>query len=534
MSNWYEDAIFYHIYPLGFCGAPKENTGEPVAYRLDKVLELIPHLQEMRIGAVYFGPVFASVSHGYDTTDYKTIDPRLGDNASFRRICEALHAAGIRVVLDGVFNHVGRQFPQFLDIQANGSASPYCGWFENLNFGGQSPYGDAFWYEGWNGCFNLVKLNLRNPAVCDHLEDAVGYWMDEFGIDGIRFDAADCINPDFFRRIRSFCKSRRPDFWLMGEIIHGDYTRWANPEMLDTVTNYECYKGIYSSHNDKNYFEINYSINRQSGNGGIYKNFALYNFVDNHDVTRLASILRNPADQQNVYTLLYTMPGIPSLYYGSEYGITGNKSDGDDALRPCFDLETMQQGNPALYQHIVRLGTLYQAYPALRTGQYETIQIRNEQVLYRKTLDGASLYVALNLADGAFDFRFPTEQTSLTDVLSGQAIPVANGEACATVPPHSGMILAAVPAKAAPQQPDVPVAEPEAPTEPEVPVIGGRYRHFKGQEYRVLAVAKHSETLEPMVIYQALYGDGQVWARPLGMFLDTVDGAPRFALLDKA
>ena len=141
----------------------------------------------------------------------------------------------------------------------------YCDWFAGLNFGGSSPYGDPFWYEGWNGYYNLVKLNLKNWHVCDHLIEAVGYWMDEFQIDGIRFDAADCVDFDFFKRIRSFCKGKKPDFWLMGEIIHGDYKRWANPEMLDSVTNYECYKGISSSHNDKNYFEINYSINRQFG-----------------------------------------------------------------------------------------------------------------------------------------------------------------------------------------------------------------------------------------------------------------------------
>ena len=127
-----------------------------------------------------------------------------------------------------------------MDIQEKGQASEYCGWFQNLNFGGQSPCGDSFWYEGWNGHYNLVKLNLRNVGVCDHIIDAINYWIESFGIDGIRFDAADCIDFDFFKRIRSFCKGKKPDFWLMGEIIHGDYNRWANPEMLDSVTNYEC------------------------------------------------------------------------------------------------------------------------------------------------------------------------------------------------------------------------------------------------------------------------------------------------------
>lgn len=165
--NWYDNAIIYHIYPLGFCGAPKYNDGGEVVYRLDKVLDWIDHFKEMNVDAVYFGPVFESVEHGYDTTDYKTIDRRLGDNNSFRNICNKLHENGIRVILDGVFNHVGRKFPQFVDIQEKGQGSGYCDWFQNLNFGGQSPCGDNFWYEGWNGHYNLVKLNLRNVGVCD-------------------------------------------------------------------------------------------------------------------------------------------------------------------------------------------------------------------------------------------------------------------------------------------------------------------------------------------------------------------------------
>ena len=147
--NWYDNAIIYHIYPLGFCGAPKFNDGsEDVTYRLDKVLDWIPHLKEMNVDAVYFGPVFESVEHGYDTIDYKKIDRRLGDNNSFRFICDRLHENGIRIILDGVFNHVGRKFPQFVDIQEKGQGSEYCDWFQNLNFGGPSPCGDTFWYKG--------------------------------------------------------------------------------------------------------------------------------------------------------------------------------------------------------------------------------------------------------------------------------------------------------------------------------------------------------------------------------------------------
>lgn len=527
--NWYDNAIIYHIYPLGFCGAPKFNDGGAVVYRLDKVLDWIEHFKEMNVDAVYFGPVFESVEHGYDTTDYKMIDRRLGDNNSFRNICNKLHENGIRVILDGVFNHVGRKFPQFVDIQEKGQGSGYCAWFQNLNFGGQSPYGDNFWYEGWNGHYNLVKLNLRNVGVCDHLIDAVNYWIEEFGIDGIRFDAADCIDFDFFKRMRSFCKGKKSDFWLMGEIIHGDYKRWANSEMLDSVTNYECYKGLYSSHNDKNYFEIDYSINRQFGNGGIYKGINLYSFVDNHDVNRLASTLNNQAYLPLVYTLMYAMPGIPSIYYGSEYGIQGRKeNNSDDNLRPCLHLADMERENTTLYKHIVKLGRIYRAYPALRTGEYHTIIIRNQQVLFSKELNGQIVYVALNLSDGEYDLNFNTHLPALVDVISSRQIQVNNGNAYVKMPPFSSMIIVSD---------DIVNVEPETESdnkpddkETEI-VIGAKYRHFKGNEYEVIAVARHSETQEELVIYKALYGDGEIWARPKSLFTGKAGDVRRFVKL---
>lgn len=523
--KWYENAIVYHIYPLGFCGAPKFNDGGDVVYRLDKVLDWIDHFKEMNVDAVYFGPVFESVEHGYDTTDYKTIDRRLGDNNSFRRICDTLHANGIRVILDGVFNHVGRKFPQFVDIQEKGQGSGYCDWFQNLNFGGPSPCGDNFWYEGWNGHYNLVKLNLRNPGVCDHLIDAVNYWIEEFKIDGIRFDAADCIDFDFFKRIRSFCKGKNPDFWLMGEIIHGDYNRWANPEMLDSVTNYECYKGLYSSHNDKNYFEIDYSINRQSGSYGIYKGIDLYTFVDNHDVNRLASTVSNQAYLPLIYTMLYSMPGIPSIYYGSEYGIQGRKeNNSDDNLRPCLHLPDMERENTSLYRHIVKLGRIYRAYPALRTGDYHTIIIRNQQILFSKEQGGQIIYVALNLSDSEFDLSFGTHLPNLVDVIGSRQLQVENGSAYIKMPPYSSMIIVSD---------DIVNHEPEAVEAPvedketEI-VIGAKYRHFKGSEYEIIALARHSETLEELVVYKALNGDSEIWARPKSMFVGKAGDVRRF------
>ena len=525
--DWITKAVFYHIYPLGFCGAPRFNADGERVNRIEKLVDWIPHLKELGVNAVYLGPVFESSEHGYDTKDYYQIDKRLGDSHAFRTVCGRLHESGIRVVLDGVFNHVGREFWAFRDVQQNGRGSRYCGWFHNLSFGGGSPMGDPFWYDAWEGHFNLVKLNLKNPEVVDHLLGAVGSWIQDFGIDGLRLDAADCVDPDFFRRLRSFCKEKKPDFWLMGEIIHGDYNRWANPEMLDSVTNYECYKGIYSSHNTKNYFEIDYSINRQSGSNAIYPGLNLYNFVDNHDVNRIASTLQNPEHIYNVYTLLYSMPGIPSIYYGGEFGIKGIKeNNSDDNLRPCLDLDNIPDKNMRLYEHIVKLGRIYKAFPALRTGKYFTILIKNQQMLFLKELNDQQVFVALNLEDKEYELSFSTNRTALVDALSGRQVSVGNGAASVKMPPYSSMIIV---------EDNIlnkePIASAEDSCKETEIVVGGKYRHYKGNEYEIVCVAKQSETLEELVIYKSLENGG-IWARPKSLFTGITEGRPRFTRID--
>lgn len=212
--------------------------------------------------AVYLSPIFESDRHGYDTRDYRKIDCRLGTNEDFAKVCETLHAPGIRVVLDGVFNHVGRGFWAFKDVQEKKWDSPYKDWF-HIHFDGNSNYNDGFWYEGWEGHFELVKLNLRNPAVVDYLLDCVRSWVEEYDIDGLRLDVAYCLDHDFLRRLRQFTNGLKPEFFLVGETLHGDYNQWVNDQMLHSCTNYECYKGLYSSLNSMNLFEIVHSLKRQ-------------------------------------------------------------------------------------------------------------------------------------------------------------------------------------------------------------------------------------------------------------------------------
>ena len=219
---WAYETVFYQIYPLGFCGAPFENDGQMV-HRLKQIEDWIPHMKKLQIGGLYLSPVFQSDTHGYNTRDYRQVDGRLGDNEDLKHLVAVLHENGIKVLLDGVFNHVGRGFWAFQDVLQNRERSPYLNWFARIALDGNSNYNDGLWYEGWEGNYDLVKLNLWNPEVVDYLLDCVKFWIDEFDIDGLRLDVAYCLTEDFVRRLRGACDSWKQDFFLVGEMLHGDY-----------------------------------------------------------------------------------------------------------------------------------------------------------------------------------------------------------------------------------------------------------------------------------------------------------------------
>ena len=510
-------------------------------------------MKSMSVNALVFNPVFESSKHGYDTIDYKKIDCRLGDNESFKKICKTLHDNGIKVLLDGVFNHVGRDFFAFKDVQQNRENSRYASWFENVNFWNNSPYNDGFSYEGWAGHYDLVKLNLHNDEVVNYLLDCARFWIDEFDIDGLRLDAADCIDIEFFKKLKNVCKEKKSDFWLYGEITHGDYNHWANPDVLDSVTNYECYKGIYSSHNDHNYFEIAHSLNRQFANGGIYRNIYTYNFVDNHDVNRVASMLKDKNHLNNVYTMMYTMPGVPSIYYGSEFGIEGMRTAHSDyELRPCLDLDSIPNPNYELLEHIKKLGVVRLALEALKYGDFENVNIQNEKLVYRRRTDNQTVFVAFNLTDRVERIGFDTGcNAKLTDVLNGNEVIDVNGYHEIEMQPYQSRILVVndgsfkVDFNADNTECEtVEVAETPANEETSVETVEtenycennsdnaenavreikpGIYRHFKGGEYEVINFATHSETGEKLVIYRNLHNTSEVWARPAKMFAEKVN-----------
>lgn len=413
---WAEESVFYQIYPLGFCGAPFENDGK-LEHRILKVIDWIPHIKKLGANAVYFCPIFESDTHGYNTRDYKKIDVRLGTNEDFKKVCDALHENGIKVMLDGVFNHVGRGFAQFQDVKKNKWNSPYKDWFY-INFDGNSGYDDGFWYEGWEGNYDLVKLNLRNEEVIAHLFDAVKYWVEYFDIDGLRLDVAYCLDQDFIRRLRRFADTLKPDFYMIGEIIGGDYNRIIGDGLLQSCTNYECYKGLYSSFNSMNMFEIVHSLIRQFGSDPwtLYHGRHLLSFVDNHDVSRIASILTNEKHLPLIYAMEFGMPGIPSIYYGSEWGTKADKSQGDPALRPCFDEPEWNE----LTDWISRLAEAKKNSEALCYGDFRSVLLTNKQCIFERKSAHERVMVAINADDQEYVAHFDAGCGMAQDLITGE------------------------------------------------------------------------------------------------------------------
>lgn len=442
---WYDEAIFYHIYPLGLTGAPKQNSYEISEHRLNNLIPWISHLKEIGITALYIGPLFESVGHGYETTDYKKLDSRLGDNDDLKNFVAKCHEQGIKVIFDGVFNHTGRDFFAFQDIKTNRENSPYKDWYCNVNFWGNNEYNDGFSYDNWGGYNLLVKLNQHNPAVRDYICDVIRFWVREFDVDGIRLDAADVLDFEYMRTLRRVANEVKPDFWLMGEVIHGEYSRWVNQDTLHSVTNYHLHKALYSGHNDHNYFEIAHTVKRLYDMSGQNANaFKLYNFVDNHDVERIYTKLHDKAHFAPVHILLYTLPGIPSIYYGSEFGIEGKKERySDDSIRPALNLDDFKNAitDNACTSLIAKLGAAKKCSKALSYGNYEQLFLQNRQYAFSRNCDEESVVVTVNCDTSDYVMTLPARNAQqYIGALSGEKVSVNNGSICVNVRANSGDI----------------------------------------------------------------------------------------------
>lgn len=435
MNKWYEKGIFYHVYPLGLVGAPKENREASVSDRFGELDEWIPHIRSLGCNAIYIGPLFESSTHGYDTRDYRMVDRRLGSNEDFKEFVSLCHNQGIKVVVDGVFNHTGREFFAFADLVKNRENSPYRDWYKGVNFG----WGDPFGYDAWQGHGELPCLNLWNPEVKQYLFDTIRFWIDTFDIDGIRLDCANVLDFGFMKELRSQTSAMKDDFWLMGEVIHGEYSRWVNEEMLHSVTNYELHKSIYSGHNDHNYFEIAHNVRRLLAIAP-----KLYTFVDNHDEDRIASKVLNKEHLFPIYTVLFTLPGIPSIYYGSEWGIEGKRTKtSDDMLRPQLSISEKDGQDSELAEYISALGHIHEENSPLHQGIYKELLLTNRQYAFARSNEDGAVITAVNNdeADASVVIPCPFEGVCSVNLFNGEKVPVKDHKIELTIPACRGVIL---------------------------------------------------------------------------------------------
>jgi cyclomaltodextrinase len=428
MASWTEHAIWWHVYPLGFLGAEQSaGADEDVRHRLPTLVDWLDYLVQLGANGLALGPVFASETHGYDTVDHLRIDPRLGDDADLDALLAAAGERGVRVLLDGVFNHVGRSHARFVAALEHGPDSADGRWFR-WDDGGQ-PIG----FEGHGA---LVTLNHDNPEVADHVADVMIHWLDR-GAAGWRLDAAYAVPPEFWRRVLPRVRERHPDAWFLGEMIHGDYADYVERSGIDSVTQYELWKSVWSSLRDRNLFELEWTLRRHAE---LLPRFLPYTFVGNHDVTRIASTL--PSDTlPAALALLFVLPGIPSVYYGDERGMLGVKEDragGDDAVRPAYPADPAglsDKGEGLLDLHRRLIG-LRRRHAWLARAEVRVEDLTNESATIVATERGGPGRVLLALNLGSTGVPAPRSEGLALEVSS------TGGDPGATVPPHGWAIYA--------------------------------------------------------------------------------------------
>ncbi|MFX1456162.1 MAG: alpha-amylase family glycosyl hydrolase [Promethearchaeota archaeon] len=400
VPEWAKTAVVYHIYPLGFFGAPKYSRDEnDSSDRLAKIRNFYDHFKNLGVNVIQFGPLFESVSHGYDTTDYMKIDHRLGNNELFKQIITELHSMNIRVIVDGVFNHVGREFESFKDIQLYRETSWRKHW-HFVDFSKDSPYNDGFDYKNWEGHYGLVKLNLSEKDVREYIYSVCRYWLGEIGIDGWRLDVAYLIDSDFWREFRLICKEAKPDCLLVGELIHGPYDKWVGPESLDVGTGYQVYKSIWSSINSDNMYELKAVLERSfHQKWGLFRNTTLLNFLGNHDCTRIRSILKDDRYLFPAFLFLLTANGIPKIYYGDEIGLKGikTKHSDDDVRQPMpRSYEEWPSLSDDLFTNIQKFIEIRKNNHALTHGDLTTLFADKNTIAYIRRSSIQTLLIVIS------------------------------------------------------------------------------------------------------------------------------------------
>ncbi|MDQ0676995.1 cyclomaltodextrinase [Arthrobacter pascens] len=419
--SWVQHAVWWHVYPLGFTGAEKEAlpASAPGEHRLRKLIPWLDYVLELGASGIALGPVFASETHGYDTTDYFRIDPRLGDDTDFDDLIREAHDRGIRVLLDGVFNHAGRSFQPFRDALVQGPSAPTSPWFRISwpdQGAGTGPDIAEPDYEDFEGHHHLVAFNHDEPQVADFVTGVMKHWLGR-GADGWRLDAAYAVPSAFWSTVLAEVRTDYPEAYFVGEYIHGDYAAEVRNGTLDSGTQYELWKAAWSSLNDANYYELAAALERHNT---FLDTFAPLTFVGNHDVTRISSQLKDPELLPHALVVLFTVGGTPSVYYGDEQAFRGVKEDrtgGDDDVRPVFP------GSPSdlspAGQHIYRLHEqligVRRRHAWLHMARTRVLSLSNEHLVYEaaEAGDGASIVVALNQAAQSAELEVPPSASIL-------------------------------------------------------------------------------------------------------------------------
>jgi cyclomaltodextrinase / maltogenic alpha-amylase / neopullulanase len=439
LPGWVEHAVWWQVYPLGFTGAPARSGDDAVASRLGRLEPWLDYAVELGVSGIALGPVFASHTHGYDTIDHYRIDPRLGSEDDFTRLAGAARRRGLRILLDGVFNHVGRGFPAFAAVLEQGPAAPAASWFR-LTWPDRAQPGTEPGYGTFEGHRELVALNHDEPAVADYVAAVMTHWL-ERGADGWRLDAAYAVPPGFWAKVLPRVRAARPDAYIVGEVIHGDYAAIVRESGMDSVTQYELWKAIWSSLNDTNFFELAWALDRHNQFAAV---FAPLTFVGNHDVTRLASKLADTRHLPHALAILLTVAGTPSIYYGDEQAFRGIKEDrpgGDDAIRPAFPSSPDQLApygwdTYRLHQDLIGLR---RRCPWLHRARTSTLHLASAQVTYEACHDGRRLITALNIAGDPA--RLPAPHARIIQAGAGDLRQAGTADASIGLGPHGWAIL---------------------------------------------------------------------------------------------
>ena len=444
--DWVRHAIWWQLYPLGFVGsypiAPGGTVPTAGEHRLLRIVAWLDHAIELGASGVALGPIFASTTHGYDTSDYYRIDPRLGDDADFDTLIAEAHKRGLRVLLDGVFNHVGPDFPRYREALEKGPGSAAAAWFQGGAKSG-TPAGTPGGGEGFGtfeGHPGLIALDHGNPEVADYVTGVLEHWLDR-GADGWRLDAAYAVPAEFWARVLPRVREQHPQAWFLGEVIHGDYPEIVSETTLDSVTQYELWKAIWSSINDHNPHELAWSLGRHNG---FLDSFTPATFVGNHDVTRIESRLDDPRHLAHALAVLFTTGGTPSVYAGDEYGYSGLKTEeygGDDAIRPEFPADgppVLTDTERAVYRLHQDLIGLRRRHPWLHEARTRILDAGTDHLVYEARAGDDALVVALNLGDQPCGVD--VGRSGLVALVPGDT-PTPEGSRV-TIAPHGWQVLA--------------------------------------------------------------------------------------------